>query len=127
MQECPHTWCTATFSLIYKSGDPDAPANFQQIALTSVLGKIFHKTLVSRLEQYAIDKEVIDPSTQKGFINGVIEHTFSMSAILEHARSPDLPVAITFDLHNAFGSIAHELIHDTLEALKVHAQVRKYI
>ena len=47
------------------------------IALTSVLGKIFHKILASRLEQFAIDNEVIDPSTQKGFlkgINGVIEH-----------------------------------------------------
>ena len=51
-----------------------------------------------------------------------------MSAILEHARSNGLPVAITFvDLRNAFGSIAHGLIHDTLEALKVPAQVRIYI
>ena len=95
------------------------------------MGKIFHKILASRLEQFAIDNEVIDPSTQKGFfkgINGVIEHTFSMSAILEHARSNGLPVAITFlDLRNAFGSIAHGLIHDTLEALKVPAQVRIYI
>ena len=58
----------------------------------------------------------------------MIEHTFAMSAILEHARSNGLPVAITFvDLRNAFGSIAHGLIHDTLEALKVPAQVRKYI
>ena len=130
-QECPHTWCTANLSLMYKSGDPTVPANFRPIALTSVLGKIFHKIIASRLEQYAIDNEVIDPSTQKGFlkgINGVIEHTFSMSAILEHARSNGLPVAITFvDLRNAFGSIAHGLIHDTLEALKVPAQVRKYI
>jgi len=48
-----------------------------------------------------------------------------MSAILEHARSNGLPVAITFeDLRNAFGSIAHGLIHFTLEALKVPAQVR---
>ena len=130
-QECPHTWCTANLSLIHKSGDPADPANFRPIALTSVLGKIFHKILASRLEQFAIDNEVIDPSTQKGFlkgINGVNEHTFSMSAILEHARSNGLPVAITFvDLRNAFGSIAHGLIHDTLEALKVPAQVRIYI
>ena len=76
-QECPHTWCTANLSLIYKSGDPAVPANFRPIALTSVLGKIFHNIIASRLEQYAIDNEVIDPSTQKGFlkgINGVIEH-----------------------------------------------------
>ena len=83
------------------------------------------------MKQFAIDNEVIDPSIQKGFlkgINGVIEHTFSMSAILEHARSNGLPVAITFvDLRNAFGSIAHGLIHDTLEILKVPIQVRKYI
>ena len=58
----------------------------------------------------------------------MIEHMFSMSAILEHARSNGLPVAITFvDLRNAFGYIAHGLIHDTLEALKVPVQVRKYI
>ena len=118
-------------SLIYKSGDPAIPANFRPIALTSVLWKIFHKILASRLEQYAIDSRVIDPSTQKGFlkgINGVIEHTFSMSAILERARSKGLPVTITFvDLRNAFGSIAHGLVHDTLEVLKGPIQVRKYI
>ena len=58
----------------------------------------------------------------------MIEHTFSMSAILEHARGNGLLVAITFvDLRNAFGSIAHGLIHDTLEILKVPTQVRKYI
>ena len=45
-----------------------------------------------------------------------------MSAILEHARSNGPPVAITFvDLCNAFGYIAHGLIYDTLEALKVPA------
>ena len=131
-QECPHIWCTANLSLIYKSGEPTAPANFRPIALTSVLGEIFHKILTYRLEQYAIDNGVIDSSTQKkGFlkgINGVIEHTFSMSGNLEHARSNGLPVAITFvDLRNAFGSIAHGPIHDTLETLKVPAQVWKYI
>ena len=94
-QECPHTWCTANISLIFKSGDSAVPSNFRPIALISVLGKIFHKILASRLEQYAIDSEVIDPSTQKGFliginsINGMVE--LSMSAILEHARGNGLP------------------------------------
>lgn len=130
-QASPPSWCTAHISLIHKSGDSSNPANFRPIALTSVLGKIFHKILASRLEQYAIDSEIIDQDIQKGFlkgINGVIEHTFSMSAILEHARSNGLPVSITFiDLRNAFGSIAHNLIYDTLELLKIPLQIRKYI
>ena len=43
-------------------------------------------------EQYAIDSEVIDPSTQKGFLIGLYGMVeLSMSAILEHAKGNGLP------------------------------------
>jgi len=74
---------------------------------------------------------VIDTSIQKGFITGlpgVYEHIYSLSAILQDATSAKKPLMITFlDLKNAFGSIPHPLLFDTLKAVKVPSAVLSYV
>ena len=53
---------------------------------------------------------------------------FSVTSIIEHARSNNLPLAMTFiDLHNAFGCISHKLVQDMLYHLKIPACVNNYI
>ena len=48
----PTSWTHAKIIMIYKKGDTTDPANFRPIALTSVIGKLFHKILANGLERY---------------------------------------------------------------------------
>jgi len=123
-QEAPHPWSGATIKLIHKSGDTNIPSNFRPITL-SVVGKLFHNILATRLENFAIDN-IVDNSAQKGFltnINGTMEHIFAISAIVQNAMENGLPLSITFlDLANAFGSISHQLIFDIHHHCKLPTQ-----
>ena len=130
-QHPPPSWCVGKLSLIYKSGSANDPSNFRPIALTSVVGKLFHKILAHCLESYLLSNDLINPSAQKGFlsgVNGTFEHIYAINAIPDNAKVNHLPVSITFiDLKNAFGSVSHKLIHDILQHIKVLAEIRYYI
>ena len=67
----PACWGCARIKLIYKSGDHSDPSNFRPIALTSVVGKLLHKIISCRLEEYLRSNDVIDTSVQKGFVSGL--------------------------------------------------------
>ena len=128
----PACWGLAHIKLIYKAGDTSDPTNFRPIALTSVVGKVFHKIISLRLEDYLRKNNVIDTCVQKGFITGlpgVFEHIYSLSAILHDATSTTKPLMpITFlDLKNAFGSVPHQLLFDMLRAVKIPSAVLNYV
>ena len=126
-QEPPPSWCRGKMSLIHKSGSTNDPANFHPIALTSVVGKLFHKIITRRMESYLIQNGIIDMSTQKGFlsgVNGMFEHVCTINTILDNAKTYNLPLAMTFiDLKNAFGSVSHKLIQDLLHYVKVPIEI----
>ena len=127
----PPSWCMGKITLIHKDGSTSEPGNFRPIALTSTIGKLFHKILASRLEVYLRQNSIINTTTQKGFLtgmNGVMEHVASMSAIIENARNMQCPLYITFlDLANAFGSISHQLINDMLVHIQLPASIIGYL
>ena len=129
--ESPQPWCSGKIILIHKKGDCSVPGNFRPIALTSTIGKLFHKILAFRIERFCLDNDIIDDSIQKGFlkgVNGTMEHILSVISIIEHAKSNGLPVTMSFfDLKNAFGSIPHRLIFDVLAHIKLPQSVRCYI
>ena len=94
--------------LVHKNGDASLPSNFRPIALTSAIGKLFHKIIAThRLERYIIDNDFIDVKIQKGFlsgISGVLEHILSLNTIMENAKQHHNPLYVSFlDLKNAFG------------------------
>ena len=95
-----------------------------------MVGKLFHKIISRHLETYLRHNDVLDTSTQKGFISGmpgVFEHINTLSAIMQDALSDGKPLMITFiDLKNAFGSVSHLLIFDMLRAVKVPAFLLNY-
>ena len=62
----PSSWCSAKTILIHKKGDPSKPSNFRPIALSSCVGKLFHKILARRLDTYLLANHIIDTSLQKG-------------------------------------------------------------
>ena len=127
----PSSWSLARIRLVHKRDSTDIPGNFRPIALTSAVGKLFHKILAARIEQYLLSNSVVDTSVQKGFISnfpGIFEHIFSVSSILEAAFSTKSPLMMTFiDLNNAFGSVPHSYIFDMLRAIQVPASVVAYI
>lgn len=87
--QSPSCWCQAKTILLYKKSDSSLPNNFRPIALRSCIGKLFHKIIAHRLEAFLISNNVIDTSFQKGFltgVNGVMEHSLSVKALLENAR-----------------------------------------
>ena len=128
---CPPSWCVGKITLVHKSGPPSEPSSFRPIALTSTVGKLFNRIIASRLEHFVLANNIIDPSTQKGFLSGipgVIEHIFTTSAILSNAKTNGLPLYMTFlDLSNAFGSISHQLIADMLKHICIPTPVISYI
>ena len=130
-QVIPSSWCQARMKLVFKGGDPGDPANFRPIALTSVLGKLFNKILALRLGSFLIYNKIIDTSLQKGFltdINGVMEHIFSLTAIVYSATHYNRPLALTFlDIKNAFGSVSHSLISDMMEYVKLPTEFCCYV
>ena len=129
--QAPQFWCSGKIILIHKKGDTQTPENFRPIALTSTIGKVFHKILSRRLEKFCLQNGVIDSTTQKVFlhgVNGTMEHIFTTTSIIEHAKQNGLPVSISFlALKNAFGSVSHKLISDILYHIKLLTSVRDYI
>ena len=88
-----------------------------------MVGKLLHKILSCRLEEYLKLNDVIDISVQKGFVTGlpgVFEQIYTLSAIMQDALTNKCPVMMTFlDLKNAFSSVPHGLMFNMLEAVTV--------
>ena len=89
------------------------------IALSGCIGKTFHLLVNQRLTFYLITNKLIDPAMQKAFlpgINGCIEHNVVMDEVMKSARKSKRTAHITFfDLEDAFGSVPHSLIMNTLK------------
>ena len=128
---CPERWCTARMKLVHKEGSTDDPSNFQPLAITSVVRKLFHKILALRMERYCLYNSIIGSSVQKGFlrnITGTYEHIFALNAIHDQTIEQKRDLSISFlDLKNAFGSVSHSLIFEILCHLQIPLQVTNYI
>ena len=118
-------------TLIHKRNEPSNPKNFRMIALTSVIGKLFHQILSDRILDFLIKNNFLDPALQKAFIkniNGTIEHNQLLQEIISHARHNKKTCHITFfDLKDAFGSISHELISHILNRYNLPNNIKSYI
>ena len=129
--EPPALWQQSNVSLIYKRNEPSNPKNFRMIALTSVIGKIYHQILSDRILQYLIGNGYINDALQKAFIknvNGTVEHNQLLQEVLTHARRNHKTCHVTFfDLKDAFGSISHALIDEVLTRYKLPENVKTYI
>ena len=82
--------------------------------MTSVIGKLLHRIMAERLEEYLLQNEIVNPEIQKRFISGIcgsMEHSFMVSGIINNAKELGKPLYLSFlDLSNAFGSISHYLL-----------------
>ena len=99
--------------------------------LATSLGKLFHKILAIRLENYLVSNSMVDKSIQKGFlrgVNGCIEHVFAIQSMLVNAMEHSLPLTLSFiDLKNAFGSISHAYITNILRFIRLPPKFTNYV
>ena len=124
-------WRFAEGVWIPKEEDSKTISQFRIISLLSVEGKIFFSIVAKRLADFFLKNGYIDTSVQKGGIPGIpgcLEHTGVVTQLLREAREykGDL-VVLWLDLANAYGSMPHQLVHETLERHHVPAAVRALI
>jgi hypothetical protein len=101
------------------------------IALTSAIGKLYHLLLADRFDNFIKSNQLLDTELQKAFLkglNGTLDHTFIVSEIMRHARLNHRSAHLTwFDLKDAFGSVPHTLITQTLVRNKFPDAIIQYV
>ena len=101
------------------------------ISLLSVECKIFFSVVSKRLTNYMLANRYLDTSVQKGGapgVSGCIEHTSVLTQLIREARENkgDLSV-VWLDLTNAYGSMPHKLVEETLKRYHVPEKVKNLI
>ncbi|TKR65579.1 hypothetical protein L596_025966 [Steinernema carpocapsae] len=115
-QRIPMCWKNARTVLLYKKGDRLELSNWRPITLSNVIYKVFTSILAKRVTAF---KTLISPE-QKGFtdFDGCGDHTAVLSTMIERTVSTKNNIAVAWlDLKNAFGSVPHNVILETLAAM----------
>ena len=104
---------------------------FRSIIWLSTESKIFFSILWRLLSKYLLKNTYIDTSVQKGRIPGFLgclEHTGVVTQILREAREGKGDLAVLWlDLGNAYGSIPHKLVEETLKRHHVPGKISELI
>lgn len=115
----PASWKKSVTILIHKKNDPDDPANWRPIALSTNISKLYSACVAQRLTSWcSTNKRISKP--QKGFMpyEGCMEHNFIVQSIIEDTRRSRKNCCLAWlDLTNAFGSIPHKYIFKALNSL----------
>jgi hypothetical protein len=127
----PPGWQLAEGCFVPKEENSSDLSQFRPISLLSVEGKIFFSLLSKRITEYLMSNNYIDISVQKGGVPGIsgcLEHTSIISQLLREAKEEKGDVAIIWlDLANAYGSVPHMLVEDTLGRYHVPDKIRKIL
>ena len=118
----PAAWKQAVIKLLPKknaSDDPSNPANFQPIALTLCVGKIYTTIIKDRWLSYMNSNNCFDTRIQKAFmpsVPGCVEHYVKLATAVSEARSLHKSLCVCWlDLANAYSSVHHDLISFSLQ------------
>ena len=114
----PKAWKTSRTVMLYKKSDPNNPANWRPIGITSVMYRIFTCTISKAIMGINMKKRIFHHS-QKGFTTdpGCSEHISVLNEIIHSSKRIESSLhMLTIDFTNAFGSVPHDLIFDTLSA-----------
>ncbi|ERL96232.1 hypothetical protein D910_01513, partial [Dendroctonus ponderosae] len=112
----PKAWTTSLTILIHKKGSREDVTNWRPISLSNTIAKIHTSVLAERLGAWATRNSRLGES-QKGFLqmDGCAEHNFVLQSIIADARRNRRQCCVAWlDLANAFGSIPHETIFQSL-------------
>ena len=127
----PKEWQLAEGCFVPKGENSEGLSEFRTISLLSVECKMYFSLQSKRVVKYLIGNQYIDTSVQKGGIagmSGCLEHTAVISQLIKEAKEGKSSLAVIWlDLANAYGSVPHSLVEDTLKAYHVPGKVRDII
>ena len=116
--DVPQDFKDAQFMQLYKNkGDRSECDNHRGISLLNIIGKIFSRILLPRVQ---ILGEHIYPESQCGFRQGrsTTDMVFSVRQLQEKCREKRVPLHIAFiDLTKAFDSVSREGLYIVLRKL----------
>ncbi|UYV72706.1 hypothetical protein LAZ67_10000374 [Cordylochernes scorpioides] len=119
LQKILPQWKKSSTVLIYKKRrKKNNPENWRPIALGNTIGKLYSAIIADRIKRFATNTNLIS-SPQKGFLEyeGCLEHNFVLQSLIEETKRAGREICIGWiDLANAFGSVPHHLVFETLEA-----------
>ena len=122
----PPSWSESVIKLVHKKGSTSEHGKFRRLALSGCISKSFH--LITGSPYFS---QRTDETVQKAFLPGInrcIEHNIVMEGIIKDAKAKKQTAHITFfDLEDAFGSVPHSLISETLNRNHMPENVLNYL
>lgn len=112
----PPSWKGSNTILIHKGNDTNNLDNWKPIALQNTLYKMYASIIARRMSNRATTNEILSNS-QKGFlpVEGCFEHGFVLKSILQDSRRNRKAACVAWvDLKDAFGSVPHHVLFETL-------------
>ena len=130
-QKVAKVWRKANGIFIPKEQDAKSVEKFRTISLLNVEGKIYFGILSKRITKYLMKNYYIDTSIQKGGIPGIsgcLEHTSLLSQLIREAKAGKKDLAVIWlDIANAYGSVPHQLIKQSLKRMHMPEEVTKVV
>ena len=127
----PRSWRISRTILIYKKDNAADASNYRPISLSSCIGKVFHSILNKRLLSFATYNGLINPVTQKGFMeamNGCGQHSMKLQTTISNHRKTHKSLHIAWlDIANAYGSLRHDYMEMVLNRYKAPVSFVNYI
>ncbi|KAL5509882.1 hypothetical protein EMCRGX_G005322, partial [Ephydatia muelleri] len=121
----PHSWKHSTVILIHKGGDVTSVRNWRPISLQLTMYKLYSAIIARRLASWAIATSAFSDA-QKGFLafDGCAEHNFIVRSMMTDSRRRKRNLLLAWlDLRDAFGSVPHHLILNTMQRLGLSGSV----
>lgn len=124
----PTEWTLAQIVLIPKPGKRRSLDQLRPISLTSCMGKMFEKVILTRIEQYT-EKRGLLPTSMYGFRRGMSAQDIFLLLKEEVLNPPPGSfnnLLLALDIEKAFDNIAHSTILDGLTAIGCGERIFHY-
>ena len=125
----PNIWKHSTVIPVHKEGAKNDPTNYRPISLTSILSKIFEKTVLRYLLPYLLNNNLIS-SKQAGFLpkHSTSHQLIEICDVVVNNMKNGLATSIVFaDISRAFDRLSHKGIYVKLNQYGLSRVLRDWI
>lgn len=125
----PVEWKDSNIMLIPKPEKPRDIKNLRPISLTSCLGKLFEKTILTRLTDY-VEREGLLPVNMFGFrphVSAQDVFLLLQNDVMNPNRGSSDEFVLALDIKKAFDTISHKVIMEGLESINCGQRIYEYV